>query len=731
MTQCSHLDSSNLKRPDPLEAFENTDWRVPERVLDSANVTLTDLFEVEQLQKIQDAFAKATHVASIITHPNGVPVTCPSNFCRLCNDIIRMTDKGLSNCMCSDAEIGKYNPDGPIIRTCLSGGIWDAGASICVGGKHIGNWLMGQVKNELIPDEQVVRYASGIGADEGVFRSALRDVPIMSMEQFRDIANLGYILANELSLKAFQNLQQARHIAERRITEMALRESSDRLKLLLDVNNAVVSKLGLPQLERLIPTRIREAMQCDAVYLSMPLGEGHYYSVQGLDFPTSKGYLRERLVLDMTPAGSSALAKVSSRGVSGRMRGQVTNARQIDEMEGFKSECLIPVVAGEERLAMLHLNDRTPDRFSAQDAAFLTQVANQIAIAVKNAIQFQKLSKSYERLAEEKLYLAKEIQAEHPFDEIVGHSSALRKVLGHVVTVAGTDSTVLISSETGTGKELVARAIHNRSDRRDRMFVRLNCAAIPVGLLESELFGHEKGAFTGAVERKIGRFEVANGGTLFLDEIGDIPMELQPKLLRVLQEQEFERLGCTRSIRVNVRVVAATNHDLYQMMREGRFRADLYYRLNVFPIYLPPLRERKEDIPDLVRYFVSKYERKMGRHIDEIPASVMDVLMAYDWPGNVRELQNLIQRAVILSPDNVLISPFAELNEAAQRRQEIQIRSVPGTLLDHERDHIQRILEETGWVLGGNDGAAARLGVPRTTLIYKMRRLGIPRQPLN
>jgi formate hydrogenlyase transcriptional activator len=300
-----------------------------------------------------------------------------------------------------------------------------------------------------------------------------------------------------------------------------------------------------------------------------------------------------------------------------------------------------------------------------------------------------------------------------------------------VVTVAGTDSTVLIGSETGTGKELVARAIHNRSARRDRMFVKVNCAAIPAGLLESELFGHEKGAFTGAVERKVGRFEVANGGTLFLDEIGDIPLELQPKLLRVLQEQEFERVGGTRSIKVNARVVAATNRDLERMVREGQYRADLYYRLNVFPISLPPLRDRREDIPHLVDYFVAKYMRKIGRQIDEIPDAVLDALVRYEWPGNVRELENLIQRAVILSPGSVLISPFAELNEVKSAEKAQPAKSSQSTLIERERDHIQRILRETGWVLGGDDGAAARLGVPRTTLIYKMRRLGIPRRPLN
>jgi formate hydrogenlyase transcriptional activator len=464
----------------------------------------------------------------------------------------------------------------------------------------------------------------------------------------------------------------------------------------------------------------------------MSNADGKTCTVRGLDFPASLGYLREGCILEMVNLhGEPSTPENALRNSSSRTKGQPINRQSINREEGFLSECLIPVMAGEKRLAVLNLCDRQPDRFSSQDVNFLNQVGNQIAIALGNALQYQKLSNSYERLAEENLYLSKEIQADHPFEEIVGVSSVLRKVLGHVVTVAGTDSTVLISSETGTGKELVARAIHNRSARRDRMFVKVNCAAIPAGLLESELFGHEKGAFTGAVEKKIGRFEVASGGTLFLDEIGDIPLELQPKLLRVLQEQEFERLGGIRPVRVDVRVVAATNRDLKKMMREGEYRPDLYYRLNVFPINLPALRDRREDIPHLVDYFIKKYTRKMGRPIHEIPDNVMEALVHYDWPGNVRELQNLIQRAVILSSDGVLTSPFAELQEAKIVDRWAPPRPQQATLMEREREHIQRILHETGGVLGGNDGAAVRLGIPRTTLIYKMRRLGIPRQPFN
>ena len=308
------------------------------------------------------------------------------------------------------------------------------------------------------------------------------------------------------------------------------------------------------------------------------------------------------------------------------------------------------------------------------------------------------------------------------FEQLIGNSPALEAVLDGVKRVAPTSSTVLIQGETGTGKELIARAIHNISPRCGRPFIKLNCAAIPLDLLESELFGHEKGAFTGAIAQKLGRFELADKGTLFLDEVGDIPPSLQPKLLRILQEQEFERLGSSRTHQVDVRLVAATHRNLSGMVRNGEFRSDLYFRLNVFPVLLPPLRERREDIPALVAHFVEILGRRVGRHIDHIPEETLLALCSYDWPGNIRELQNLIERAVILSEDGVLPNPL--LSAGTQR---ISFAPAPTTLIDSERALILRTLETAGWVIGGRDGAAARLGLKRTTLIYKMQRHGISR----
>jgi formate hydrogenlyase transcriptional activator len=328
-----------------------------------------------------------------------------------------------------------------------------------------------------------------------------------------------------------------------------------------------------------------------------------------------------------------------------------------------------------------------------------------------------------QELRREKLYLEDEIRTEYNFEEIIGESAALKRVLKQVETVAPTDSTVLIQGETGTGKELIARAIHNLSTRRERTFVKMNCAAIPTGLLESELFGHERGAFTGAIAQRVGRFELANGGTLFLDEVGDIPLELQSKLLRVLQEQEFERLGSTRTIRVDVRLVAATNRDLAQMAADKQFRSDLYYRLNVFPITAPPLRERPEDIPLLVRYFAQKYARRMNKRIETIPAETMTALSHYHWLGNIRELENLIERSVILSRGPDLHVPLGEL-----KAQAMAAPNGVGTLQAAEREHILRVLNETNWVIGGSSGAAARLGMKRTTLQSKMRKLEISRR---
>jgi formate hydrogenlyase transcriptional activator len=359
---------------------------------------------------------------------------------------------------------------------------------------------------------------------------------------------------------------------------------------------------------------------------------------------------------------------------------------------------------------------------------FAGQVGRLVALAVEGALTRQELQRANERLAAEKLYLEEEIRTDRRTDDLIG-GAALREVLRQVEVVAPTDSAVLITGETGTGKELIARAVHRLSGRRERTFVKLNCAAIPTGLLESELFGHEKGAFTGAVERRIGRFELADAGTLFLDEVGDIPLELQPKLLRVLQEQEFERLGSAKTIKVNVRLVAATHRNLTKLVSEGKFRSDLYYRLHVFPVHLPALRERRADIPELVRHFVGMFARRFGKRIDAIPGELMTALEQYSWPGNVRELEHLIERAVILTGGSELRVPLADLTLTPPQPGPVTAPTgtQPPTLRDSERELIGRALADCGWVIGGPRGAAARLGLKRTTLLSRMKKLGISR----
>ncbi len=397
-------------------------------------------------------------------------------------------------------------------------------------------------------------------------------------------------------------------------------------------------------------------------------------------------------------------------------------------------------------IGTINLASRNPDAFSATDVELLQQVATQVAIALENALAFKEIDALKDKLAVEKLYLEEEIRSEFNFEEIIGDSPSLRRTLSQVELAAPAGTTVLILGETGTGKELIARAIHNLSPRRERTFVKVNCAAIPAGLLESELFGHERGAFTGALTQKIGRFEFADKGTLFLDEVGDLPLELQPKLLRVLQEQEFERLGSNHSLHVDVRVVAATNGDLAQLVEEKKFRSDLYYRLNVFPIVLPPLRDRPEDVPLLVRYFVQKISRRQNKTVEYVPSDVMDALVNYSWPGNVRELENLIERAVLLSPGQELQVPIGELKASrstsarpASTNESIGVvpmnnstnsAEVSGqfiTLDETQRQHILRVLRQTHWRVSGPNGAAKLLGLKRTTLQARMRKLGIKR----
>jgi formate hydrogenlyase transcriptional activator len=390
---------------------------------------------------------------------------------------------------------------------------------------------------------------------------------------------------------------------------------------------------------------------------------------------------------------------------------------------GVRSVCCVPLIAGNRVWGALQPNSTKENAFGPRDAEYLQQVANQIATALQNAHAYREIAQLKERLAEEKRYLEYEIRSANRTDDIVGNSPALKRVLDYAAIVADTDSTVLITGETGTGKERIARLIHGMSRRKDRNFIKLNCAAIPTGLLESELFGHEKGAFTGAVSQKVGRLELADKGTLLLDEIGEIPLEIQPKLLRVLQDQEFERLGGIKTIRVDVRMIAATNRDLVRAVAEKEFRGDLFYRLHVFPLHLPALRERSEDIPALVRHFVEKCSARLHKKIDSIPPEAIDAMRRWKWPGNIRELENFIERSVILSEGKQLHAPLGELREEISREpgdSEISLR-------DREREHIIDILRQTRGALSGPSGAAARLGLKRTTLQYKMQRLGILR----
>ena len=500
-----------------------------------------------------------------------------------------------------------------------------------------------------------------------------------------------------------------------------LAQERDRLRVLLEVNNAVVSKLDLHGLLNAISAALRRVIHHEYTSLAVFEPATSKMRMLALDFPQGRGLIREemRMPLEGSIAGKAFRARQPIVLDRVAMEEFDSPTSHLLRDEGVRSVVSMPLITHERVLGTLTLASLRDAAFQQRDVDLLVQVAGQVAIAAENALAFEEIAELKNNLAQEKLYLEDEIRSEMNFDEIVGDSPAVRAVLKQVETVAATDSTVLIQGETGTGKELIARAIHNRSPRRGHTFVKVNCAAIPTGLLESELFGHERGAFTGALSRRIGRFELAHGGTIFLDEVGDIPAELQPKLLRVLQEQEFERLGSTQTIRVDVRLVAATNRDLAAMVAERTFRSDLYYRLRVFPLTLPPLRERPEDIPTLVRYFVQKHARRLNRAVETIPAETLDVLVRYPWPGNIRELENLIERAVIVSPGPVLRVPLGELKSPTEPAREHL------TLHAAEREHILKALEATNWVLSGPRGAAVRLGMKRTTLQSKMRKLGV------
>jgi formate hydrogenlyase transcriptional activator len=502
--------------------------------------------------------------------------------------------------------------------------------------------------------------------------------------------------------------------------------SEERLRLLLDLTNRVVSNLDLRSLLRDVSASIRRVMHCEGVGVTLPDSETGELRLVALDFPDSKGIVREGL----PSAGvASSVARVFATGQILNLTREEIQADGPIADEGAQSLCRIPLISRDRVLGVLSVGAHREHAFTDDDVSFLGDVAKQVAIAVENAMAYDKIATLKDKLAQEKVYLEDEIRSELNFEEIVGSSDALRHVLRQVEVVAPTDSTVLIYGETGTGKELIARALHTLSTRKDHAFVKLNCAAIPTGLLESELFGHERGAFTGAIAQRVGRFELAHRGTMFLDEIGEVPLELQPKLLRVLQEREFERLGSARTLHTDARLIAATNRDLAEMVADQTFRSDLYYRLNVFPIRMPALRERPEDIPLLVRHFVQQFSRRNNRTIDTIPSATMDALVHYDWPGNIRELQNVIERGVIVSRGSVLKVPIAEFKAHTSRAAIAKPVKPTGTLRDTlgetERNQILKALEQSQWVIAGPNGAAVRLGMKRSTLQFRMRKLGI------
>jgi formate hydrogenlyase transcriptional activator len=553
-------------------------------------------------------------------------------------------------------------------------------------------------------------------------------LPLTTAQKRLGALGLGSSRANAYREEDVQLLRRVAELValalENATTRVAVQEEKERLEMLLEVSTTLMSNLDVQQLFPAISGLIRRVIRQDFASLALYEEANQCLRLYALDSP-----LADEII------GSDTVVPIAES-VSGRalLKGEPIIREREDLMSvgspavmrmlelGIQSFCSIPLITRTGKLGTLNLGSTANHAFAPQDISFLKQVAAQVAIALDNARAYREIAELTDKLRKEKLYLQDEIRSVLNFEEIVGESPSLQHVLTQVNTVAPLDATVLILGETGTGKELIARAIHRMSSRKDGSFIKLNCAAIPTGLLESELFGHEKGAFTGAVSAKIGRLELADKGTLFLDEIGDIPLELQPKLLRVLQDQEFERLGGIRTIKVNIRLLAATNRDLAKSVASREFRSDLYYRLHVFPVHMPPLRERGKDIQLLVRYFVQKFSRRMKKQIETIPTETMDALARWEWPGNVRELENFIERSVILTPGAILNVPLSEL------RPTYEGTSHGSTLESLEREHILRVLRETGGVIAGLNGAAARLGMKRTTLQSRMQKMGISRE---
>jgi len=599
-------------------------------------------------------------------------------------------------------------------------------------------WVWTHQQPLIIPSlDEETRFSMGM--------AALKDIGVQSVCLFpltTAMRRLGAIGFGSLEPRAFgdQNLRllgqvakqvavavdNVLHFSSTEAAQQSLARERDRLSLVLEINNAVVSHLESRALLKAISACLSRVIPHDFAWLCLYDPATHQLRAHALDFPSNQDFVGagDPIPLEGTPEGLafSSQKTVHVRNLS--LTEFPTEIMKRAEAEGLKSGCAVPLIIHGRALGTLSVVSKQADAFTDDDEKLLSRIGAQVAFAAENAMAYQEISSLRDKLAKEKLYLEEEIQTAYNFEEIIGESRSLKLVLKEVQTVAATDSTVLILGETGSGKELVARALHNHSTRRERTFVKINCAAIPTGLLESELFGHERGAFTGAIATKVGRFELADRGTIFLDEVGEIPLELQVKLLRVLQEQEFERLGSTRTIRVNVRIIAATNRDLDRMVEEQRFRSDLYYRLKVFPVTIPPLRDRVEDIPLLVRHFAQKFAQRMKKRIETIPSEAMQALQAYDWRGNVRELENFIERAVILTQGQALFVSLTELKRTPGH----VTHSGTTTLEQVEREHILKALRESDWIIGGPAGAAAKLGMKRTTLQSRMQKLGISRR---
>ena len=553
--------------------------------------------------------------------------------------------------------------------------------------------------------------------------------------------------ANVLSLQTRRDLRRSVMAGNSEGMHVESHPDTRRLKLLLDLATDSVPNQELRSLVRTVLMRIKSATESDGVCILLRTQREGDLNLYALDFQSEGTSFSERTVIP--DVGTLANHVLTTRRLWAGTREQASENFRHEPLlkEQFSTGCMLPLSGRNQVVGALSLVRTRHNPYSQDELDFLSGVCRQITLLLENTLACREISELKDKLAQEKLYLEEEIRNEMNFDQIVGDSPALRQVLELVQTVASSDSTVLLLGETGTGKELVARAIHNHSRRKNCTFVKLNCAAIPTGLFESELFGHEKGAFTGAISQKLGRLELADQGTLFLDEVGDVPLEIQPKLLRALQEREFERLGSTRTKKVDARLVTATNRDLESMIANREFRSDLYYRLKVFPIRIPPLRERREDIPMLSRYFTQKFAHQMEKRIETIPAATMKALTEWHWPGNVRELGNFIERAVILTRGSSLEAPLAELERVCHEEKAPMARCQPedevarivketlhaldgrkSVVDEHaqrQREQIIRALTSSKGRVAGDDGAAARLGLNRTTLLSRMKKFSI------